>query len=117
MKDPEVYLTALELAVPCAVSDYDPARLDAEHRSYVNWEVYFFSNLARKAEFEDDPLRYCGTVSDPVSKERFSPTTASPRYDYNGRPYYFSSQATMATFRTMPDSLAQPSSKMLPKGS
>ena len=112
MQDPELYLSRLNLSLSCVVRDGEPAVVDAAHRRYVNWEVFFFSNTAAANEFTSNPLRYCGLLTDPVTKVGFRPDRDSPRWEYNGRPYYFFSDSTMAVFRTMPDSLAVPRPKM-----
>ena len=115
MQDPERFLSELEIALPCVVADNGAAVINADHRSHVNWEIFFFSNEERKSMFDEDPIRYCGLITDPVSKERFQPTEASPRFDYRGRPYFFASQATVGSFKSMPDALANPHHKMKKK--
>lgn len=112
MQDPELYLNRLNISFPCVVRAGEPAVVDVAHRRHVNWEVFFFSSPAATNEFMLNPLQYCGLVTDPVTKAGFRPDGDSPRWEYNGRPYYFSSDSTMAVFRTMPDSLAVPRPKM-----
>ncbi len=116
MQDPETYLDQLGVRLLGAVDDGAPAILDSEHRSYVNWEVFFFSSPARREQFDADPLAYCGVVTDPVTKIRFRPDRGSPRFDYDGRPYYFASTATLERFKSMPAALAHPDLEMLQKG-
>ena len=108
VKDPDMYLNALDISLGCAVAQNEPAVVDASHRRFVNWEIFFFSDQERMARFEEDPLRYCGIVTDPVTKTRFRPHASSPRSDYRGRPYFFSSDSTLAVFRGMPETFADP---------
>ena len=112
MQDPEIYLGNLNISLPCAVREGESAIVDADHRRYVNWEIFFFSSTEAANEFTSNPLPHCGLLTDPVTKAGFRPFSGSPRWEYNGRPYYFSSDSTMAVFRTMPDSLAVPRPKM-----
>lgn len=113
MEDPEPYLNYLEIKLPCAVRDGEFAVVDATHRRYVNWEIFFFSSVEAANEFTSNPLPHCGLLTDPVTRGGFRPDQDSPRWEYNGRPYYFPSDSAMAVFRTMPDSLAVPRPKML----
>ncbi len=117
MQDPETCLDQLGVGLFGAVDEDAPAVLDSEHRSYVNWEVFFFSSPARREQFEADPLAYCGVVTDPVTKTRFRPDGGSPRIDYDGRPYYFGSTASLEKFKLMPAALADPNLEMRKKGS
>ena len=105
-------MNALELEVPCAVEGNRNAVIDSDHRAYVNYEVYFFSGIRQKQRFQENPLDYCGPVTDPVSRQRFIPTRKSPRLDVDGRPFYFLSDSTMAIFQAHADSLAWPDYKM-----
>lgn len=87
----------------------DPAReaqLDPKLRSYVNYEVYFFCDAAAKAKFDADPTRYCGLLTDPVTKRRFRPGPGALRSDYMERPYFFLSDSTATAFTATPDSFA-----------
>jgi len=113
VQDPEVYLNNLDISFSCVVRDGEPAVVDADHRRFVNWEVFFFSSTDAANEFAADPIRYCGFLTDPVTRIGFRPDGRSPRVEHNGRPYYFLSDSTMAVFKTMPDSLAVPRPKML----
>ena len=82
------------------------AVLDSTHRAYVNQEVYFFSDTQARRTFLKDPQRYCGTLTDPVNRVRFRPAQASRRFDYRGRPYFFSDDSTRIAFQAAPDSFA-----------
>jgi YHS domain-containing protein len=115
VKDPEVYLNDLGIHLNGAVSDDHPAVIDTAHKRYVNWEVYFMANDDAVRAFDADPLRYCGLVTDPVSKKRFRPDENSPKTVYNDRIYYFESAANLEAFNNMPEGLANPALKMVPK--
>ena len=81
--------------------------LDPEHRSFVNWETFFFADLESKKKFDADPLRYCGILTDPVSRQRFVPGDKSPRTQHDGRPYFFYMEANKATFEADPQTYAK----------
>lgn len=93
-----------------AIQDYfdakKPAVLEADHRSFVNYEVYFFADLAEKARFDADPLPYCRLVTDPIIRTRFQPIGLSPKTTHNGRTYYFLTAGNLAAFAADPDSFA-----------
>jgi len=113
VKDPEPYLTALEIIVRCTVDTSMTAVLDEAHRSRVNWEFFFFASPEHKAQFDADPLKYCGRVTDPVKRVRFLPTPVSPRFDHKGRPFFFVNDSALAAFEVHPDSLSQPDHRMI----
>ena len=99
-------MTAMGLSVQCPVRPKDKAVLSIDLRTYVNHEIYFFSNAKAMKQFKKDPLKFCGLLTDPVTKKRFQPTKKSPHKDYMMRPYYFSSDSTLLVFNSMPDSFA-----------
>ncbi len=101
-----MYLSTRQIEVPCIMNPDRAAVLDADHRAMINYEIYFFSDLDARKRFMKDPLWYCGVLTDPVDRARFRPTEKSPRTEYNGRRYFFSSDSTRAAFRAMPDSFA-----------
>ena len=72
----------------------------------MNYEVFLFCDEKAKAEFDRDPTRYCGLLTDPVKWVRFHPAPGSWRQDYMNRPYYFVSDSTLAVFAAAPDSFA-----------
>lgn len=115
MKDPEVYLRAQNIGFSCQVDEKAKAVVSGELRRKINWELYFFSDTDRMAEFDREPLRYCGRLTDPVTKMRFRPDASSPRLEYDGRPYYFVSDSTRAVFENMPAKYADPDLKMAKK--
>ena len=106
MKEPERYLKELGIQVPCAVQSPRLAVLSPAYRLRVNHEIYFFSDSVALLKFKRDPLRYCGLLTDPVTRVRFQPTRTSPWLEHRGRPYYFTGDSSLAIFRAHPDSLA-----------
>jgi YHS domain-containing protein len=114
VEDPEWYLGELGIGMPCAVVKGGTARLDRRYRVRVNHEIYFVSTPAAKRKLLAEPWKYCGTVTDPVSAERFRPTAKSPRQELDGRPYFFASDSTRAAFAAEPATYAEPRSRMAP---
>lgn len=108
MKDPTTYLRNLGVSVSSALNDRVPARIEDEYLSRVNYEMYYFAELTEKRRFDADPARFCGFVTDPVSKERFRPLPESPRAEFAGRPWYFVSDSNQMMFEAMPDSFLSP---------
>jgi YHS domain-containing protein len=106
VKDPEMYLTWGGLSLPCPVDPRRKAILTPKFRLYVNHEIYFFSSERAMGRFRKNPLKYCGPLTDPVSRVRFTPTSRSPRWSFMDRPFFFSSDSTLAVFKSMPDSFA-----------
>ncbi len=115
VQDPDLYLTSLGIEIPCAVNENAWAILDLQHRIFVNFEAYYFSERRLLQQFRGDPLRYCGILTDPVTRQRFRPAKNSRPYPYKNRSYYFVSDSTYAVFVAAPDSFAFPRVKMLPK--
>ena len=108
MQGPDTYLRDLGISLACPVHPERPAVIDAEHRAFVNWEAYYFSDAQARAEFADAPLHFAGRLTDPVTHRRFVATDASPRRDYGERVYYFASDQTVARFDADPDAYATP---------
>ena len=110
MQDPGLWLGQIGVEVECAVRPERTAFLDAGHRTWVNREVYFFSGPEEKATFLADVIEHCGPVTDPVTRMRFRPDESSPLVRFEGRPFYFSSDSTLAIFSERPwDFLVPPS--------
>ena len=82
------------------------AAVDSSLRLFVNYELFLFANRSTKDRFRRDPTRYCGLLTDPVSRVRFRPAPRSPQTHYQGRLYFFSSDSTRTTFAGSPDSYA-----------
>ena len=108
MQDPQIQLLELGIAVPDAIHPDKAAVLDVAHRSFVNYETYFFADEDDKRRFDADPTASCGILTDPVTKDRFRPGSDSPRGSFGGRTYVFYSAANKATFEKSPDAFALP---------
>ena len=106
-EDPAPYLTAMKASLPCPVHPRAAARFEDDLRSYVNHDVYFFSDSEAKRKFDERPWKWSGPVTDPVTQERFAPTKESLRTDWMGRPYFFRSDSTRAVFLADPESHAR----------
>ena len=115
MQDPTSYLDTLGVSVPSALDPDRTATLHASTVSRVNHEVFLFHDTGEKRRFEADPLAHCGLLSDPVSRQRFQPTAASPRESAHGVNFYFISEETRDMFAAHPDSFAVPRLAMVPK--
>jgi len=94
------------------VNRKQPAILDAAHRVLVNHEVYFFGSDAAKNAFVANPRKWCGKVTDPVTRERFHPKKSSPATTYSGRLYYFRSAESREAFLAMPEMYKDPTRTM-----
>lgn len=101
-----MFLKARGIAIPCLIHPDRPAILEASHRAMVNHEIFFFSDERSLSRFHKDLLRYCGVLTDPVSRVRFKPSAKSLRWEYRERPYYFASDSTLSVFQAIPDSFA-----------
>src|SRR5258706_15205730 len=97
----------MKLEIACAVRPDQPARLTAACRSYVNHDVYFFSDEKCRKSFETDPFRFCGEVTDPVTNARFRPGRLSPQRRHKKRLYVFANAQTAAKFRADPAHYAE----------
>jgi len=64
----------------------------------VNGEVYRFSGEKTLKRFMHEPELWCGLLRDPVSGERFWPSTRSPRVYFTGGFYYFQNEANRDRF-------------------
>lgn len=102
-QDPERYLRELKISVRCPVYPARRAILDSSLRMKINQDIFFFSSQAAMKRFEKDPLRFCGKLTDPVTRERFRPTSASPHVTFRGRMYFFAADSTLARFQAQPE--------------
>lgn len=108
MQSPEIFLNDLGITVACVVDRDKPALLDEAHRVFINWETYYLSSDAALAKFRADPLKYVGTVTDPVTRERFHPKVDSPRVDYEGRIIWFAKAENVERFKGSPEAFIPP---------
>lgn len=108
MQDPQIQLQELGIGVPDALDNRKAAVLDPAHRSFVNYEVFFFADEGDKRRFDADPTGSCGVLTDPVTKQRFRPGSDAPRAEFAGRTYFFLTAENKAAFEKFPDSFARP---------
>ncbi len=83
----------------------DPSRtgsLSPALESRVNGEIYRFADARDLRLFRRAPARYCGLLRDPVTGLRFYPGPRSPRCEWDGGPYLFSSDSTRTAFLRAP---------------
>jgi YHS domain-containing protein len=104
--DPEPWLAKQKIRVQDPIDRAKPAVLSKATRLFVGHDLYYFAGASTRARFEKSPLQYCGTLTDPVTRERFKPTAASPHLLRDGRDYWFASPESKARFAARPDSFA-----------
>jgi YHS domain-containing protein len=92
--------------LPSALDPSRPARIEVAYRARVNHELYYFADSTLLRRFQADPLRFCGRVTDPVSRRLFRPSSGSPRMAFRGRPYFFENRLDLEIFTALPDSFA-----------
>ncbi len=112
MQGPEAYLADFHIQLPCCVDSTQLAILDPAHRAFVNHEVYYFSSESVREQFDAEPYRYTGKVTDPVSMTRFQPTGSSQHRTAAGRLFYFESDSTLAAFDQDPAQYSTPKPTM-----
>ena len=108
MQDPQIQLQELGITVPDLIDPKRLAVLDPAHRSFVDFETFFFANEDDKRRFDADPTGSCGILTDPVTKRRFRPGSDSPRGSYADRMYVFLDEASREAFERSPDEFARP---------
>ena len=113
VEGPDGYLKARGITLPSVVDPSQLAVIDAEHRVFLNYEVFYFASDELKQRFLADPIAYCGQLTDPVTLRRFQPTAASPRRDYSGRIYLFPAEESASEFDADPFRYAVPVYKMM----
>lgn len=94
MQDVPGFCRRLGLELDGYLDPTRPALLDGEHCVRLNYEA--------------DPTRYCGLVTDPVSKRRFLPERHAPRAEHEGVTYLFESESARATFVRRPERFRLP---------
>jgi YHS domain-containing protein len=100
--DPEFGLFHLQRALWDPVDPELLGSLEPELHATVNGEIYRFGSRETLRRFRSAPALYCGLLRDPVNGVRFNPSTKSPRDEWNGGPYIFSSDSTRAEFHRGP---------------
>jgi len=113
VQDPQIQLKDLGMTVLDAVDPRRTAVLDPAHRSFVNYETFFFNDEADKRRFDADPTALCGILTDPVTHQRFRPGSDAPHVEFSGRNYYFIDAANLATFEKTPEAFARPNYDMI----
>lgn len=114
VQDPQIYLDQLGLVLPDWLDSTQNAVLDSAHRSFVNFETFFFASAENKATFDENVSEYCGRLTDPVTLDQFQPGPAAPHTSYQGREYYFVSDSTYQLFTQMSEMYALPNYQMAP---
>ena len=102
MQDPERYLKERKVRPPSIFPNGKKPLIDSSLREKVNFEIYYFATAAEKEKFHKNPLLYCGKLTDPITMARFRPTASSPKFQYQGRLYYFTADSTLARFVANP---------------
>jgi len=105
-KNPETYVKDFAPKLECPVNHGRDAVFEAATKTYVNQDVFFFSDAKALRKFVAHPLRYATKLTDPVSRNRFVPSAKSPHTKLDGRPYYFESAETYKAFQANPESYA-----------
>ena len=113
MQDPEIFLADLKLGVPCAVNPDRRAIIDAAYRVSVGYETYFFCDSAALTTFRQNVTAYCGTLTDPVTRQRFLPDRNTPSSILHDRLYLFASDSSKQAFDMMPETYAWPTHQMI----
>jgi YHS domain-containing protein len=106
MKNPEKFLKDQKIDMRCVVNQGRHAAPDPKRRVLVNYEIFYLSTHDALEQFRKHTLQYCGWLTDPVSGARFRPTVSSPRLEYGGHPFYFSTISNRMKFEATPDSFA-----------
>ncbi len=108
MQDVPQFVARKEIPLRDFLDRREAAILDAEHCVRLNYEAYFFAGAWTRERFAADPVRYCGLLTDPVSRERFRPKEASPRARHEGVIYYFESAQNRDEFELDPETYRVP---------
>ena len=80
-----------------------PAVLDEDHCVRLNHEAWFFADTESRDRFLAEPLRWCGLLTDPVTKRRFRPSASSASVEYAGVTYWFEMACDVAVFEADPE--------------
>ena len=108
MQDAHLFIEAKGIELNGYLDPSRPALLDAEHRLRINYENFFFADRANYNRFVTELTRYCGLLTDPVTKRRFHPTPDAHRTTYEGVVYLFQDGRSAEAFRADPGRFALP---------
>ncbi len=108
MQGPEIFLNDLGLTVNCVVNTGQKAQLDTDHRIFVNWETYYFSDREAIKKFKKSAYKYTGQLTDPVSAQRFQPDKKSAFRQFDGRLFFFQSKDNALAFDADPKAFVTP---------
>ena len=108
MQDVPQFVARKELPLRDYLDQRELAVLDDEHCVRLNYEAYFFANAWTRERFVADPVRYCGLLTDPVSRQRFRPSEDSPRARHEGVVYYFENESNRDEFEFDPETYSLP---------
>lgn len=103
MQDVPAYLERKGLTFAGYLNPDRPAVLDSAHTVRVNYETFAFASTAACETFRGDIVRYCGFLTDPVTKRRFRPHVGSPRHLHGKVTYLFESDGSRTAFVTDPE--------------
>ena len=112
VQDPVPHVLKNELSFQCAVNSGESATIDPAYMRQVNWETFFFSDSSAMNEFDSDPIKYCGILTDPISRQRFRAGVESPHSQFDGRNFYFWSDSSKQKFDMMPAMYSAPNLTM-----
>lgn len=116
MQDVPGYVKRTGLQFACYMDPDRTAVIDGAFAARLNYETYFFADSAARETFRADPVQFCGMLTDPVTKQRFRPSDASPSYTHEKVLYLFESLDTYEAFVSMPNKHMLPGYKMTADG-
>jgi YHS domain-containing protein len=112
VQDPLPHIKNHNLSFFCPVNTEKLAVLDSAHQRKIGWETFYFSDEEAIQEFDENPLTYCGVLTDPITRQHFHPGVDSPFSDYEGRRYYFWTDSSKQMFDMMPNMYTAPNLTM-----
>lgn len=112
MQDVPAALNRKQLSFSGYMDPTRPAIIDEAHSARVNYETFLFADTANEQLFSGDVVRFCGLLTDPISKQRFRPTVESPYTEHEGVLYYFESESGRDMFERAPEDHRLPGFEM-----
>jgi len=112
VQDPTPHIQKHSLAFQCVVSPEKSATIDSSFMRQINWETFYFSDSAAMKKFDSDVLKYCGILTDPITRQRFHPGHNSPQSLYGEKHFYFWSDSSKLKFDMMPATFNVPNLTM-----